>query len=90
MKINDVDIHKQDQDTFIKNEVFLRESNSPRLTQQAMADKLKVSLARFQKWEERRAFPPIYYARKIAELFQKNLHDMLTIDMFYKEHENIS
>jgi DNA-binding XRE family transcriptional regulator len=79
-------IQKQDKETFIFNLVYLREQNN--LTQDQMHRKIGygLKLKTFQSWEERRAFPPIFFCRIISILFQKDLNELLTKKMIEQEH----
>lgn len=78
-------IQRQDEYIFICNMVHLREKRH--WTQQRMCSEIDHGLKfkTYQSWEERRAFPPIFFCRRIAELFSVDLKVMLTERLFMKD-----
>ncbi|GAA4328448.1 hypothetical protein [Flaviaesturariibacter amylovorans] len=72
-------IERQDEETFLLNLVMIREVRL-KLTQQKMVDLLGhgLNLPRYQKWEERQAFPPIFFVRRVAEVADTPIEVLLT------------
>jgi transcriptional regulator with XRE-family HTH domain len=68
--------------TFSQNLVFFREQAE--LSQREVAEKLSterepVKVARYQAWEEERAFPPAHLLVRICDVFEyRDIYSMLT------------
>lgn len=72
---------KKDEEIFILNLIFLREQK--KWTQQEITVKIGHGLKfkTYQSWEEKRGFPPIFFCRRIAQLFELRLNDLLTVKL---------
>lgn len=64
---------------FIANMKRLRKEN--KYTQARFAEHLGIEQKRVGGWEEQRSFPPIEMLIQIADLFGKDLKDMLTKEL---------
>ena len=58
------------------------------LTQQNMADKLKISLNAYQKYEQAERSPSLDCLVKIADIFDISLDYLLGRDNFIQSHAN--
>jgi DNA-binding XRE family transcriptional regulator len=67
-----------DEENFIRNVIYMRELME--MSQSDMSKRVGYGLKfkTYQSWEERRAFPPIFFCRRISEVFSIELEVMLT------------
>ncbi|MBQ9663088.1 MAG: helix-turn-helix domain-containing protein [Oscillospiraceae bacterium] len=62
-----------------KNLMFLRRKAN--LSQEALAEKIKVSRQTLAKWENGESIPDVLHCDQIAELFEISLDDLLHTDL---------
>ena len=59
------------------------------LSQETVAEKLGVSRQTISKWETDETVPDIYQAKKLAELYNVSLDDLIEFDIDLKEIEQV-
>ena len=70
-------VKRKEEKQFIENMIFLMEERKQK--PQEMVNALgHVKLNTFKAWYYDRTFPPLAYARKIAEIFGHTLEEMTT------------
>lgn len=73
---------KQDEETFIRNMDYLRDEVF-KVTQKELVLMVGYGLRRgtYADWVTGKSFPPIFFCRRIAEVFGVSLQQMLTTDL---------
>lgn len=59
------------------------------LSQEIVAEKLGVSIQTISKWETDETVPDIYQAKKLAELYNLSLDELIEFDVDLKEIEQV-
>jgi hypothetical protein len=75
-------IKRKEEKQFIENLIFLMEDR--KITSQQIVKLIgqELKISTFKNWRYRGQMPPLYYCKKIAEVFNVTLEEMTTIELY--------